>query len=56
MERNTSAGSVPMHSASQTDFSAFSDLLLESANLRKFQKTYTFLGVFSQKTYTFLVE
>jgi hypothetical protein len=36
MERNTSVGSVPMCSASQTDFSTFSDPLLESANLRKF--------------------
>jgi hypothetical protein len=37
MERNTSVGSMPMRSASQTDFSTFSDPLLESANLRKFR-------------------
>ena len=37
VERNTSVGSMPMCSASQTDFSTFSDPLLESANLRKFQ-------------------
>jgi hypothetical protein len=37
IEKNTSFGSIPMCSASQTNISTFCDLLLESANLRKFQ-------------------
>src|SRR5258708_1998253 len=35
VKRNASVGNVPMCSASQTAFSAVSDPLLESANLRK---------------------